>query len=491
MKPAYDAIVVGAGIGGLSVAALLSRGGVKTLVLERNPFLGGRCTSYRKEGCVIDTFIHMFARCEQGPFGEVLRRAGMADAIRFWHVNGGQKPVLFVRGRRCVYPDASFATEEEIQETWRALGMPEEDYQAALRADRDLRAMTDEETHRLDAISFFEWLSRYSTHEAFLAFHNDRTMLMGVVGIYEASAGEVIRMTRNWQLGGRIGYPLGGCQAIPDGLARVVRSLGGEIRTGQQVESVIVSGGAAGGVRLKTGEEITSCVVVSNAGFKETVQRLVPEGALPKSYRDQVAGLTCGVFGTDDFMEIFLNIKVLLDEPVVEAPVVFSVPLASQEKMMESVSRIAAGQDPDEQEGTFSVFMPVPSNMDPSLVPPGRQLLNLPGLAPPGEKDVSKWVEKQLAHLSGLYPGLNKHVLWWDVVRGAAVKGFSGRFQSDIVGLAQVVGQVGPERPSIESPLAGLFHVGADVGQDNIGTELAAESALRAADRVLEYLGRR
>ncbi len=490
MKSAYDAIVVGAGIGGLGVAALLSRAGARTLVLEKNPFLGGRCASYRKEGCVIDAFIHMFARCEQGPFGEILRRAGMPDAIRFWHVDGGRKPVLFVRGRRCVYPDASFATEEEIQEAWRALGMPEEDYQAALRAGRDLLAMTEGETHGLDNVPFFDWLSRYSTHESFLAFHNDRTMLMGVVGIYEASAGEVIRMTRNWQLRGRIGYPLGGCQAIPDGLARVVRALGGEIRTGQQVESVLVSGGTAGGVRLKSGEEISSRAVVSNGGLKETVMRLVPEGALPKSYRDFVAGLTCGLFGTDDFMDMFLNIKVLLDEPVVEAPVVFSVPLASQEKVMESISQIAAGRDPGEQEGTFSVFMPVPSNMDPSLVPPGRQLLNLPGLAPPGEKDVSKWVERQLSHLSVLYPGLRNHVLWWDVVRGGAIKGFSGRFQSDIIGLAQVVGQVGRERPSIESPLPGLFHVGADVGQDNIGTELAAESALRAADVVLDWLGR-
>lgn len=490
MKPAYDAIVVGAGIGGLAAATLLSRAGARTLVLERNAFLGGRCASYRKEGCVIDAFIHMFARCEQGPFGEILRRVGRPDAIRFWHVEDEKKPLLFVRGQRCVYPDASFATEGEIREAWRALGMPEEDYQAALRANRDLMAMTEEETHGLDGISFFDWLSRYSTHEAFLAFHNDRTMLMGVVGIYEASAGEVLRMTRNWQLRGKIGYPLGGCQAIPDGLARVVRGLGGEIRTGQQVETVIVSGGTARGVRLKSGEEILCRAVVSNAGLKETVLRMVPEGALPRSYRDSVASLTCGLFGTDDFMDLFLNIKVLLDEPVVEAPVVFSVPLASQERVMESISKISAGQDPGEEQGTFSVFMPVPSNMDPSLVPPGRQLLNFPGLAPPGEKDVSKWVERQLEHLASLYPGLRKHVLWWDVVRGGAVKGFSGRFQSDIIGLAQVVGQVGRERPAIESPLPGLFHVGADVGQDNIGTELAAESALRAADCVLDWLGR-
>ncbi len=93
-----------------------------------------------------------------------------------------------------------------------------------------------------------------------------------------------------------------------------------------------------------------------------------------------------------------------------------------------------------------------------------------------------------MGFLETLYPGLEKHMLWWDAVRGASVKGFSGRYQSDIIGLAQIVGQVGPDRPPVESPLAGLFHVGSDVGQDNIGTELAAESALRAADIVRDFL---
>jgi hypothetical protein len=38
--------------------------------------------------------------------------------------------------------------------------------------------------------------------------------------------------------------------------------------------------------------------------------------------------------------------------------------------------------------------------------------------------------------------------------------------------------------------LPGLFYVGADVGKDNIGTELAAESALRTAAVVEDFLGR-
>ena len=37
-------------------------------------------------------------------------------------------------------------------------------------------------------------------------------------------------------------------------------------------------------------------------------------------------------------------------------------------------------------------------------------------------------------------------------------------------------------RPSPATPVEGLYLVGADVGKDNIGTELAAESALRLTE---------
>ena len=43
MKDKYDAIVVGGGLGGLLAGGLLAKKGMETLVVEKNPFLGGRC----------------------------------------------------------------------------------------------------------------------------------------------------------------------------------------------------------------------------------------------------------------------------------------------------------------------------------------------------------------------------------------------------------------------------------------------------------------
>jgi phytoene dehydrogenase-like protein len=41
----YDAIVIGAGHNGLTNAAYLARSGLKVLLLERNPWIGGAAVS--------------------------------------------------------------------------------------------------------------------------------------------------------------------------------------------------------------------------------------------------------------------------------------------------------------------------------------------------------------------------------------------------------------------------------------------------------------
>src|SRR3990172_12935237 len=51
----YDIAVIGSGIGGLSVAALLAREGYKVLVTERFRLLGGRCSTVNLNGYLVST----------------------------------------------------------------------------------------------------------------------------------------------------------------------------------------------------------------------------------------------------------------------------------------------------------------------------------------------------------------------------------------------------------------------------------------------------
>ena len=49
MADEWDAVVVGAGVGGLSTAVLLAQEGMKTLVIEKDDRVGGRALSMRGE----------------------------------------------------------------------------------------------------------------------------------------------------------------------------------------------------------------------------------------------------------------------------------------------------------------------------------------------------------------------------------------------------------------------------------------------------------
>jgi phytoene dehydrogenase-like protein len=56
----YEVVVVGGGIAGLTAAAYLGRQGIKTLLLEKNPDLGGLVSSYDDDGFVFDWGIRAF-----------------------------------------------------------------------------------------------------------------------------------------------------------------------------------------------------------------------------------------------------------------------------------------------------------------------------------------------------------------------------------------------------------------------------------------------
>ena len=73
----------------------------------------------------------------------------------------------------------------------------------------------------------------------------------------------------------------------------------------------------------------------------------------------------------------------------------------------------------------FSTMLPIPSNMDASLAPPGRQLLNFPGIMLNEDAEISHQVKQGIIELDLIYPGVKENVLWWDVIKGSAIKGYN------------------------------------------------------------------
>lgn len=65
-----------------------------------------------------------------------------------------------------------------------------------------------------------------------------------------------------------------------------------------------------------------------------------------------------------------------------------------------------------------------------------------------------------------------------------------GKAYGPAISTAQTPNQVGACRPSVTTPIRGLYLAGDNAGGRGIGTELAADSAMECAERVLADLGR-
>jgi len=118
MSTQYDVVVIGAGLGGLTAAALLARAGRKTLLIERNHSVGGAASTYKVGDLVVEASLHETADPHDPvePKHHVLKRLGVLDAVQwvptgaFYEVRGG--PV----GEPFVLPDNFAAARKALDD---------------------------------------------------------------------------------------------------------------------------------------------------------------------------------------------------------------------------------------------------------------------------------------------------------------------------------------------------------------------------------------
>jgi phytoene desaturase len=94
-----------------------------------------------------------------------------------------------------------------------------------------------------------------------------------------------------------IWHPIGGCNALTRGMARVATELGATIRLNEPVEEILFEGRRAVGVRTATGELRADAVVV-NADFGHAMTTLVP-GRLRRRWTDATVArkrFSCSTF---------------------------------------------------------------------------------------------------------------------------------------------------------------------------------------------------
>jgi len=460
------AVVIGSGVGGSAVAALLQHSGRYDVTLfEKNRLMGGRFASYWKDGFRLDVGCHLIANCDKGALGEVLRMLGRPDAVR-WRYARRPSPVFNFKGERVRFP-------QEIHK----LGFSDEELGKIMQFFAETNAIPQEDWDEQDRENMLDRLERYVRNDRARIIFGILSGVYFVIPDFETPVGEWVRCNRDFVLNRCSGYPVGGTGAVPEAYLRALREEGGSVHLATPIRRIVVEDGRAVGVQTRGGARYPADVVISNAGLKPTVNALVGRAHYGPGVLERVDGY--------QYSEATFMVKVALDVPFVENEnMVMFMGCDDQERLQREMDE---GIVP---EVASHAMIPIVSNLDPSAAPEGRQLIIVGGGANRQSLTSSReqweaWRRAFLNALEVVFPGIREHILWTVATSPADIDTLFGE-DGCVIGIGQKVGQVGERRPALEDPAVGnLYHCSADTGMHGIGGELAADSALRLYRRLV------
>lgn len=483
----FDVIVIGAGYGGTTVAALLAHAGRKVALVEKTNAAGGKAQTVDRKGYRYEMFGAVGIPADGSRFHELVDTLGIADRAEFVI---SDKKVAATRYRA---PDGTWhefvtglrqtGSPEEIEGIKNLFGVSDVDlarignlYMAALAIDDDGLAA-------LDHVGMLAWMAQFDL-PAPLVSQVATTLNMALVAPMDRlAASEGVLFLRQLVAGGAGRYHVGGYGRVAEVCAEVIVESGGTYLTNRRVREILVENGRAVGIRTDDGI-LRARAVISNAGIQPTVLALAGADHFPAEYVERVRNL--------EMSWALAGARYVLDTEIFEQAL---IPVYSDESWLdtERFARMEAGHVPE----IPLLVVDVPSIFDPGLLAePGHQVITTQVFCSPDPE--STMGERVFANgeavLHALWPELASHVIRREyygprqcsrMTRDSVLPGVGG----EAIGLAQVVGQVGRSKPDVRTPLSGLYLVGCDAGGRGAGTHQAVDSGFNVAAIVDADLG--
>ena len=299
----YDGVVIGAGHNGLTLAAYLARAGLHVAVLERNPKIGGGCSTDEPvlPGYRFNLHSNFFMGFRHSP----LIRDLELYRFGFSYIEPPVQQAAAFRDGTCVVIHkeldktcgslARFSKRDA--DTFRALhhlyseGMRPLFTSLAFNAPLPLDQLRD----RLSGPQAKEFLS-HAQHDLFSVvrkhFDDDRirtlfTSYMHVITT-ESVPGAGIVFPLIFANVMEFTLPVGGSASFTDALARIVEACGGTVMTGADVKEIVVRNGRAAAVRLADGDTVEGRRFVASAIDAPTTMRMAGEELFPEDVRKKL-----------------------------------------------------------------------------------------------------------------------------------------------------------------------------------------------------------
>jgi prolycopene isomerase len=484
----FDAIVIGSGPGGLSCAALLQKHGLDVLLLEKNSFVGGKMVSIEKDGYAYDLFPHGQVPMRGSAFETIFDELGVGHEFQPALEPDDQRDMIRIAYRKRGWKDYRISTQGQSMADptpfFKLWDIDSEAQQRCIAFMSQMAVMSEDELSDLDDVSMHDYLRRQNLPfelYSYLAFHANASLAEPIDLV---SASEQIKIMQHMMLSGGGGQYKGGFGTLATVMAREFEKNGGQLRKGCRVERISVEDGAVTGVVTSLGT-FSAPIVVSSAGLQPTVLKLVGEDQFDRSYVNYIKGLVPG-WG-------FTSIRYFLERPVMDVAIYVAYSDDSWLDM-ERYLRMKEGEIPEE----VILFMCNHSFYDEHAAPPGKQVLvsgTVCSSNPEAEEIEGLWrvMDEQMKKF---FPDIWEATERRDysgpkeisqLTRDSVLPGQGG----ECVGLGQVVGQCGKDKPSICAPIRGLFYSGTDAGAAGMGTHQAALSGSEAARLVEQEHWRR
>jgi phytoene dehydrogenase-like protein len=307
MAETQDVIIIGGGHNGLVTAFYLAKAGFKPLVLERRAQTGGaaiteefspgfRCSTLAHSAGPLLPEIVQDMQLERHGLKTITPAVGVTAlspdgrALLLYHdmMRAAQEVAGFSAKDALKYAAFQQALEKIGGVISQALSLPPPDIDDPSRGDlwsmlqtgRALRKLGKKDMYRLlrwGPMAVADLVAEFFETELLRATVAARGIFGTALGPWSAGSSLVllIRAAGDAHPAGSSSFALGGAGAITQAMAAAAKEAGATIRTGADVKEIRIKDGAANGVVLAGGEEISAKAVISNADPRRTLLKLV------------------------------------------------------------------------------------------------------------------------------------------------------------------------------------------------------------------------
>jgi hypothetical protein len=446
--------IIGAGIGGLTAGALLTKHGYKVKIFEKEPLIGGRALSFNGSSINLDEYKKLLSRFNLNvPFSEPDLKTIFEKNL----LNGYKLDLGYHEIGGGVLSNVNSVLSElndhvDILESYVGL-IKEDGFDFPFLSKMDkfkilpkifrLLFASEKTLKELDSISMTETIKRYGKGKMKLILEIFSRSITTINNLDKISTGEMLRAQRNLYKGSKpVGYPKGGLSSITRKFADYITQNGGEINLEKPVEKIIIKNNKATGVIVEN-KELSFDTVISNI-LVQDLFKIADEKHFPKEYVKEIKSL----IGTGSLCAYYSLKKV--DPSLIG-------------KTFHFIER-NVGIDGNDVVGMIDFMVTGP---DAGLSPSGEYLIQSYIICTPDEARDKKILYKLRdlldKNLRYLIPDFNKNLNW--VIYPA------------IWHLDGVAKTIENEKPEIKTPVDNLYLIGDCVKALGIGFNCALNSA--------------